>query len=121
MLKITVDAAPLLRALDGLPHAVQAAILEEAAWPTAEAIASRARGLVAVRTGRTRAGIRAERGALAAFVISTRRPMPNVPIWLERGTRRMVRRPYLSIAAVLEESAWLARVRAAVERASGRS
>jgi hypothetical protein len=115
--RIQVDASELEAALRQLPSAIRRGVLREAAAPTAEAIAARARELVPVDTGRTRDGIVTDVSELSAAVISSRQPMPSVVLWLERGTRKMAARPYMSVAAQLEEHRWLQRVSDALERA----
>lgn len=111
MLTISLEGdRELIDLLARLPRRLQAEILMRAAAPTAEVIAERARTMAPVLTGRTRAGVRAEVGATAAFVVSSRRPFPMLPLWLERGTRKMEARPYMGPAAALETQMWIARV-----------
>ncbi len=116
MVRIDVDASEVLARLERADDRVAAA-LRRASSETAEQIAATARTLVPVRQGLTRAGIAVRQQPTHTEVVSARQPSPNVPVWLEHGTRHMRARPYLSVAARLEEARFLARVEDALRMA----
>jgi len=68
---------------------------EEARQAAAEAIATRARALVEVRSGATRATIRAEGGKVVAG---------GAALYLERGTSKMPAEPFLVPAVAQSQS-----------------
>ena len=117
------DTAGVIAAFDRF-GAVLEPYLKEAAKDTATAIQREAqarlqRQLGPGATGKTVANIQIQeaRVGVGYVVLSTREPMPNVPIWLERGTSRQRPRPYFNSAALLEEGAHRRRIEQAVQQA----
>src|SRR5262245_7704385 len=100
----TVDTAALT---DGLARlaADLADRTKRASDVTADAIAREAQSRRARRTGETAAGIHREdsRDGIGSVVLATRATTPQLPYWLEYGTRYMTARPFLFASALLEE------------------
>ena len=117
-LTIDVDASALFKMLDQLGESADAYI-KEVAKVTAERIAQEARGRVARRTGKTQSAISVteeEHGA-RVFVGRVAGRNPNVPLYLEFGTKFMSARPFLFVSAMLEEGPHMKRVERALQKA----
>jgi hypothetical protein len=93
--------------------------IKEAAMVTAEAIATEARNRVARRTGLTAQGINIqETHRRDGYVILVdREDKPILPSWLEFGTKYMAAKPFLFVAARLQEDAHDRRMREALQSA----
>lgn len=128
-LDITLDTAALYAALDRLGP-VGEGLIRTAAFETAtaidrEATARLSRQLGPGSTGTTAAGIVVEPDyAGVGYIVAARRdPFPNLPLWLEKGTKRgggthaNVARPFFYVSAFLEEGAHYRRVAEAVSAA----
>lgn len=114
---VEVDVAELIAAMDSLGDAAQP-YLDRAAEVTANRIALEARSRVRRRTGETQAGIIVEASPHGGYaVVSGNQRMPNLPLWIEHGTRRMVKRPYLEPSVDLERNAHYNRIAEALQRA----
>jgi len=129
---VEVDADALLAAIARLGPRAEAAV-DEAALETSEAIVREAksrlqRQLGSQSTGLTLAGIQIERADLGGFLVgSSREPFPNLPLWIEKGTKYGVRngnaggnmrpRPYFYASAELEEGPHHRRVSDALQNA----
>lgn len=131
VLTIEIDTTALVAAIDRVGAVAERRVLA-AAKVTADRIVAEARSRVARRTGRTATGITAEvsRDGQAYVVLPFDRDFEvallnagnnqqaeNLPLWLEFGTQKMTARPYFFVAARLEESAHLRRVRDAITTA----
>jgi len=117
-LTIDVDASAMFKMLDQLGETADAYI-KEVAKVTAERIAQEARGRVARRTGKTQSAISVteeEHGA-RVFVGRVSGRNPNVPLYLEYGTKFMSARPFLFVSAMLEEGPHMKRVERALQKA----
>lgn len=117
--EIEIDTAALLSALDRLPEVMQERYLKPAAYATAQNIKREAQRRVARDTGQTFAGIGVteDRSRDGYVVFALRDEFPNLPIWLEFGTKHMAARPFMNVSALLEESAHGRRVATAVQDA----
>jgi hypothetical protein len=127
-----LDTAPLIAALAAFPEACQRHCTE-AARVTAELIVAEAksrlsRQLGQYSTGATLAGITARPYGAGTFfagyeVASEREPQPNLPLWLEKGTKPAPRhrataaKPYFYVAAELEVAPYLDRLTDAIQAA----
>lgn len=123
---ISVDSAALLSAMSSLASGVVESFTKPAAKVTADRVASEAERRVLRATGETARGIVAleSRDGAGYVVTSTNERMPNLPTWLEFGTKRgksgshaEPAHPYLFASARLEESGHDARMREAVQDA----
>lgn len=128
---VEVDADALLAAIARLGPAAEAAV-DAAAEETAHAIVREAQGrlqrqLGPEATGATVAGIHIERADRGGFIVgASREPFPNLPLWLEKGTKKGTRnghsggnmkaRPFFYESAELEEKPHLHRVAEAIQR-----
>lgn len=99
-IEFDLDIVPAVQALDRLPDAVQARV-NEASQVTAEAIvrdakARLARQLSSNATGETVAGIHAVKAydGNGYVILADNDRMPNLPLWLEKGTRPGKRRNF---------------------------
>jgi HK97 gp10 family phage protein len=109
----TTGLEELRRAVEELPEAIQNA-LKDVARETAERIATRARQLVHVRSGRTRDSIRVVEDAARhqyRVDVGPHEGMPadkdwpaNVPLWLEYGTRFRSAHPFMRPALDAEDA-----------------
>jgi HK97 gp10 family phage protein len=109
----TTGLTELRRAVEQLPQAIQQA-LQTVAHDTAERIATRARELVHVRSGRTRDSIRVVEDAAQhqyRVDVGPHQGMPadkdwpaNVPLWLEYGTRFRDAHPFMRPALDAEDA-----------------
>jgi len=117
-LTITVDTTALFAALDALGESARAAV-KGAAKITADAIAREAGARIPRATGKTAEGITVEETHNGdGYVVYVKSPrMPNLPLWLEFGTKYMTARPYLFSSARLEEGPHLMRVADALQAA----
>lgn len=127
---VQVDVAGLLAAWSRVADAAGARCLE-AAYESAVAIQREAsnrlsRQLGAYSTGKTLAGLQVEPmdGRRGYRVTATREPFPNLPLWIEKGTKKgkpgshtQPARPFLEVSARLEEGAHLRRIIDAVQSA----
>lgn len=126
--KVDVDATELLASIARLGPAAEAAV-DVAALDTSRAIVSEAksrlqRQLSGSSSGLTLEGIRIDRADRGGFlVVSDRNPFRNLPLWIEKGTKKgkprshtHPARPYFYDSAELEEGAHLRRVTEAIER-----
>lgn len=116
--EVEVDNAELLAALDSVGDYAEV-YLDRASEVTANRIAIEARSRVARRTGKTQEGIVVEESYLGSgyVVISARQPMPNLPHWIEKGTKFQEARPYLEPAIELEREPHRGRIAEAIQRA----
>lgn len=124
--RINVETAAVVAALLSLGDAAQPyvndAAHESAASIAREAQARLQRKLGPKATGATVAGIHAQPAAdgNGSVVISGRDPKPNLPLWLEKGTRGGHVSPalaYFYSAAQLEEGPHFRRIQDAVAQA----
>jgi hypothetical protein len=123
-LTLDMDVTAVLAALAKLGTTAQLYV-NRASKETANAIVSEARKRLARQlgpdaTGRTAASlvVRPAFDGNGVVVIAERDPMPDLPLWLEKGTRRgMGPRPYFYTSAVLEEGAHFRRIETAVQDA----
>lgn len=99
-----VDTAALTAGLAQLAADI-AERTKRASDESADAIVREAQARVARRTGETAAGIHREdsRDGTGSVVLATRATTPQLPYWLEYGTRYMTARPFLFASAALEE------------------
>lgn len=123
-----LDIAPAVRALDAVPDALQARV-NDASRVTAEAIVRDARArlqrqLSPNSTGQTVEGIH----AVPAYdgngwvLLADNDRMPNLPLWLEKGTRpgkrrnfaRVAPRPFFYVAIEMEVGPHELRIRDAM-------
>lgn len=112
-----MDSAAVVRMLEQLPATVEARLLS-IAEQTAQRIATEARRRVPILTGVTREGIdveRMEQGGAGYVVVAYRQQFPNLPLWLEKGTKHMTARPFFDVAAELERGPYARQVREALE------
>lgn len=127
-LTATVDAAALLAALDRVPASV-ARRVKAAAKVTAERIKTEAaarRRRATTGPGETARRLTVEETD-TGYLVYVQDPrvlrdgrllsMPNLPIWLEYGTKKMYPRPFLLPAAAIEEGPHLRRIAEAVQAA----
>lgn len=125
-ISVDVDADALMAALVRLGPAAEAAV-DVAALATSTAIvreakARLARQLSGSSSGQTLEGIQITRADRGGFVVGVSRPsMPNVPLWIEKGTKKgkprshaQTARPYFYDSAELEEGPHLRRVADAI-------
>lgn len=125
-----VDADGLIAAVQRLGEWRAQAASDRASLATAHAIVREARARLSRQlgpdaTGRTEAGIDITRADRGGYIVgSGRNPMPNLPLWIEKGTRKGTRitrgrarsggnmkaRPYFYESAELEELPHLQRV-----------
>ena len=119
LLSVDVDARPTLAALDRLAEDLAAARTKAASKVTADAIATEAKRRVRRRTGLTAEGIVVEedRARVGYVVLATRQQFPNLPHWLEHGTKFMTASPFFFPSARLEEAAHERRIREALQLA----
>jgi hypothetical protein len=98
-----VDTAALTDGLTALA-ADLAARTKAASEVSAGAVVREAQGRAARRTGATAEGIHAEesRDGMGYVVLVVRADAPNVPFFLEFGTRYMTSRPFLYASAAVE-------------------
>lgn len=103
MITTTVDTTALTAGLAQLSVDMRLQT-KAASEQTAAAVVREARGRVARRTGATAEGIHYEesRDGTGYVVLAVRRATPNLPFWLEFGTRYMTARPFLYASAALE-------------------
>ena len=122
-MQITVENEALIAALNTLGEAVEA-FTRPAAKVTADNIAAEALRRVARATGETARGITVSESRTGrGYVVESDNPrMPELPIWLEFGTKQgkprshsSAARPYLFISASLESGAHDRRMREAVQ------
>lgn len=126
-----VDASKVLDALDHIMPEIEARCLQ-ASYVSAVHIKYDAQARVARRTsgkkttsdptgkgGLTARGIAIERSrVVTGYIVRANRPeMPNLPLWLEKGTVHMKARPFLVPAAQLEAGAHERRIREAIDGA----
>lgn len=115
----TTGLDELRRAIDAFPKTVEQ-VFQDTARVTANAIAQRARQRVPVRTGRTQRSIRVvedlahhayhvEVGAHAGMPADREWP-PNLPIWIEYGTRFIPARPFMRPAIDAEREPYRQRL-----------
>ncbi len=112
----------LVKAVEDLPRAVTLA-LRAVAWQSSRKIKDRAAQLLDSQThgtGKTAASIEIiDEEDKQQFVVWPKgnpdRP-PNLPLWLERGTRYMTAKPYLRPAADEEDAHYKAAMLAAATR-----
>lgn len=118
-----VDARGVLAALDRLGAAadryVKAAAKETADAVAREMTARLARQLGPDATGETVRGIVVVEDASGTgyLVVATNARMPNLPFWLEQGTKHMAARPFFYASALLEEGPHRRRIVAALQAA----
>lgn len=124
-----LEDAAIKTVLDGLGESVQP-FINAASKETADAIVREAkarlhRQLGPNATGQTEANI-AARPAYdknGYIVISEREPFPNVPLWLEKGTKKgkgthaNYARPYFYVSAEIEAGAHYRRIGEAIRHA----
>jgi hypothetical protein len=133
-IKVTVDrqsVADTLAAFDDVAARIDRKCLD-ASYVSAAHIKLEAQARVARRTngkksksdpsgrgGRTARGIVVERGrTFSGYVVRALRPdMPNLPLWLEKGTKKMQARPFLAPAEALEEGPHERRILEAINQA----
>jgi len=139
-LRIDVDAGAVIAALERLGDAAQPYI-NEAAHVSAESIAAEMRRRLArqlgptltptksrpdLGKGLTMAGIsnRPAYDGNGYVVVDEREPFPNLPLWIEKGTKRgdagshtADPRPYFYVSAELEVGAHERRIEQAVQEA----
>lgn len=116
---VTVDALALDEAITRMPE-VLAALVLEACKETAEAVVREAQGRLRRQlgpnaTGETAAGIHAVKSfdGNGYVILADNARMPNLPLWLEKGTRpgkrrnfaRTAPRPFFYTSIELEYSA----------------
>ena len=89
---------------------------KDASEVSAAAVVREAQGRAARRTGATVGGIGyTESRDETGWIVSVVRPdRPNVPFWLEFGTRYMTARPFLYASAALEQPGHERRIQEAV-------
>lgn len=122
-----LDDAAIRTILDGLGASAQP-FINEAAHETADAIVREAKGRLQRQlgphaTGQTVAGItdRPAYDGNGYIVISEREPFPNLPLWLEKGTKKgkgthaNYARPYFYISAEIEAGAHYRRIGDAIQ------
>lgn len=123
------EDAAVRTVLDGLGASAQP-FINAAAHETADAIVREAKARLARQlgpnaTGQTVANI-ADRPAYDGngyIVISEREPFPNVPLWLEKGTKKghgthaNYARPYFYVSAEIEAGAHYRRIGEALQAA----
>lgn len=122
-IRFELDDSALVRALQQLGPAVERHTLP-ACKVTADNVAREARQrlqrqLGPEATGKTVAGILVElaESGDGYVVIAERNPFPDLPGWLEHGTRHMDARPFFDVSARLEEAAHRRRLEDAVQAA----
>ena len=93
--RVEVDAEALLAALARLPDQTAQPLVNEAARETTEAIVREAKARLARQLGpqathKTEQSItnRPAYNGNGWIVIVEREPMPNLPLWIEKGTKR---------------------------------
>ncbi len=130
-LTIELDADDVIAALNALGDTAQpfvtAACRETADAVANEAAARLSRQLAGTSTpsksrpdrggGLTLAGIQVKTSGQSFLVVSDREPFPNLPLWLEKGTKHMAARPYFYNAAILEEGPHYRRIEDAIVEA----
>lgn len=122
---IKIDATALTAALERLgPTALRYTL--PACRVSADRIVAEARARVARATGETAGAIRAEPSynGDGYVVISDNHRMPNLPLWIEKGTRRgkpgshtQAARPYFYPSVALEQGAHERRIKDAIDDA----
>lgn len=102
--ELDVDIAPALRAIEALGPAVERRVLD-ACEATAAAIAREAKSRLARQlgphaTGQTVEGItyRRSREGVGFVVLADNERQPNLPLWLEKGTKPGKRRNFARTA-----------------------
>ena len=140
-LSVDVDARGLLAAMDRLGHSLEARLLE-VSRDTADQVAREAKSRVARRTGATAEGIIVERARVGAgYVVIAQKVEPrvigpnllphhraalqklsplkesrkNIPAWLEFGTNKMLRQPFLFPSVEIAREGHMRRLREAVQ------
>lgn len=126
-LTIEADVDALVAALTAFGEDAGPAMLV-VAFETGDAVAREARARLQRQlgpgaTGLTLAGITVRKSydGQGVVVLSEREPFPNVPLWLEKGTKRghgkhaNVARPYFYVSAELEQGPHLRRVEEALQ------
>src|SRR5579862_8573633 len=125
-----LDDSGLRAALAALPAALQDAV-NAVAEETANAIVQEARARLQRQlgpnaTGATVAGITARRAfdGNGFVVVAEREPMPNLPLWIEKGTKRGGKgshtepaRPFFYASVLIETGAHQRRVADAIQGA----
>ena len=113
---IEVDKEGVIAALDAAPEGLRQVIKTESR-ETADIIADRARARVARRTGKTAERITVEETRNGdGYIVWVPHPdNPNLPTWLEFGTKFMKSREFLFNSAREEEGPHLRRVEEAVQ------
>lgn len=135
-LVVEVDADDMIAAVSRIGNERAELAVDRAALATSEAIVREARSRLQRQlgpnaTGKTVAGIEIDRADRGGFIVgSSRQPFPNLPLWLERGTKKGTRvtrgrarsggnmkaRPYFYESAELEEQPHLRRVAEELQR-----
>jgi len=120
-IRIEVDATRLLAQLASV-GAVAWPRIREAAYVTARAVQTEARARLARQTagtGRTAEAITIDEigGGYRVFVGPQSGRPDNLPYWLEEGTVKMRRRPFMRDAATLEERPYRERIARALQAA----
>lgn len=123
LLAITVDSSELIRALERLPDQVLVRT-KRASEVTANRIALEAKRRFSSQvskeaTGKTLAGILVDDdSAGTGYVVSSERnPMPNAPLFFDRGTVHQPARPFFDVSAQLEQGPHERRIREAIQDA----
>lgn len=129
-IEVEVNADALIAAIQRLGNARADAAVDRASLVTANNIVREARSRLERQlgpdaTGKTTAGIQIERADRGGYIVGSRRdPFPNLPLWIEKGTKKGTRitrgvarsggnmkaRPYFYDSAELEEQPHLQRV-----------
>lgn len=127
---VNIDTTDLVAALTALGDKAQSYV-NAASKETADAIVTEAharlrRQLGPNATGETEAGLAARPAydGNGYVVVDENSRMPNLPLWIEKGTKRgdagshtAAARPYFYVSAQLEEGAHLQRISDAVQQA----
>lgn len=114
---VEVDVDELLAALETLGDAAEPYV-DHASEVTANRIALEARARVRRRTGQTQEGIVVEDSPHGGYaVVSANARMPNLPYWIERGTKYQPKRPFFDPSVELERSAHYDRIGEALQSA----
>ena len=121
LLNVQVRGADAIIAAFDRVGDVAEALVEAAAKASAENIAREASQRVKRRTGATQRGITAEKAhdgkGYVVYVKTEDGMWPNVDIALDFGTVHMTPRPFLHVAAELEEKLFVQRIEQAMETA----
>jgi hypothetical protein len=128
-LVVTVDEAAVVEALLALGDFAQPYINEasrESAQSVEREVVARLRRQLVNPTGQTEAGVvsRPAYGGNGYVVIASRDWMPNLPLWIEKGTKKgrpgssaQPARPFFYVSAALEEGAHFRRLEDALQDA----